>query len=89
MAKGIITSFRVEAATNGYSLEYCIKTKQPPQPGQTYSNTEYNEKNEVFMEKDKEALMARIGKLIGIVRDGEDEEDDMDDMPDFKKEEAN
>lgn len=83
MSKGTITSFRVEAATNGYSLNYCIKTKVPAAVGQTYSNTDYKDVEEVFMEKDKEELIDRIGQLLGVVRDGEDEEEKEVDLPDL------
>lgn len=84
MAKGIITSFRVEAATNGYTLSYCIKTKMPATAGQTYANTDYKDVSTVFEEGNEAGLMDAIKKLLPKIEDGANEEagtDDEDDYP--------
>lgn len=75
MAKGIITSFSVQAATNGYTLNYCIKTKQAPAAGQTYCNTDYKDMVEVFAEKDAKLLIDRLSDMLGVIDDGEAKEE--------------
>ena len=73
MAKGIVTSFRVEAASNGFTLNYTIKTKMPMTAGQTYCNTDYKDVNKVFEEDNIEGLLADIKKLCGVTLAGADE----------------
>lgn len=73
MAKGLITDFRVEAATNGYTLKYCVKTKTPV-AGQTYSNTDYKDVSLVFSADDVDGLIGAIKKLCGVIEDDAEEE---------------
>jgi len=84
MAKGIITSFNVRAASNGYTLCYTIKTKTPPAAGQTYANTDYKDVDKVFKEGDEASLLTEIKSLLGFIEDGADEE--MKDAPVLTKE---
>lgn len=74
MAKGIVTSFRVEAATNGFTLSYCIKTKLPMTAGQTYANTDYRDVSKVFEEDNIAGLLAEIKSLCGVTLDGADDD---------------
>jgi len=68
-----IESLRVEIADNGYELCWCEKTKAPAN-GQAYQNTIYNDKKEVFMKKDAQALLDRISGLIGVMKKVDDDE---------------
>lgn len=74
MSKGIVTSFRVEAATNGFTLNYCVKKKMPLQAGQTYANTDYNDVSKVFEEGNIAGLLAEIKSLCGVALEGADSE---------------
>lgn len=85
MAKGLITDFRVEAATNGYTLKYCVKTKTPV-AGQTYSNTDYKDVSLVFSATDVDGLLKAIKKLCGVIEDDAEEEAGADNIV-FAKEE--
>lgn len=82
MAKGIVTSFSVNAATNGYTLSYCVKTKTLPAAGQTYGNTDYKDVSEVYEADNVLGLLASIKKLCGVIEDdakkdaGDDNDDD-------------
>lgn len=69
MAKGTITSFTVNAATNGFTISYCVKTKLPMQAGQTYANTDYNDQSLVFGADEGAKMIASIKKLCGIIED--------------------
>jgi hypothetical protein len=86
MAKGIVTNLNIKAATNGFTLSYCVKTKQPLQTGQTYQNTDYKDVDEVFADADKESLLKRIGQMIGVIEAGADEESEGTDVPMLSKE---
>ncbi len=73
MAKGIVTSFNVEAADNGFTLNYCIKTKSPASAGQTYGNTDYKDVKKVFGSTDGKLLLDELTDLLGIVdKDGDE-----------------
>ena len=89
MAKGITTSFRVEAATNGYTLSYCIKTKIPATAGQTYANTDYKDVSTVFEEGNEAGLIEAMKKMLPRIEDDANKEagtEDTDDYPTLKKE---
>ncbi len=89
MAKGIVTSFSVNAATNGYTLSYCIKTKTPASAGQTYGNTDYKDVSQVFESDNVAGLITSIKKLCGVIEDDakvEAGDSDADDTPVLSRE---
>lgn len=85
MAKGVITSFRVEAADNGFTLNYCIKTKHAPSAGQTYANTDYKDVTKVFGTTEAKSLLDELSDLLGVV-DTDSDESSEEDMPVMAKE---
>jgi len=57
-----IKSFRVSAADNGFTLNYCEETKAPSDENRAYSNTIYKDHEKVFT--DTKLLLAEVAIVL-------------------------
>lgn len=59
---GVIKSFRVSAADNGYTLNYCEESKAPSEEGRSYSNTIYKDHEKVYT--DPKSLLTDVASIL-------------------------